>query len=311
MKKLSFVIPCYNSERAITKVVKSITDTISEKKEYDYEIVLVNDFSTDHTSEVIHSLALKNKKIKVIDFSKNFGQHAALMAGFRHTTGSIIVYLDDDGQCPVSEVFRLIEPLYHGYDVTMAGYKKKKQSAFKNFGSKVNNVMAEHLINKPKSLKLSNYGALQRFVVEEIIQYQHCYPYIAGLILRSTAKITNVEMEENERQEGKSNYNLKKLLSLWLNGFTSFSVKPLRVTTFIGCFFAFLGFVFGLYTIIHKIFINPHMMMGYSSIVALVTFFSGLILMVLGMIGEYIGRIFISLNNSPQYVIKDSANLDN
>lgn len=310
MKNLSFVIPCYNSEKTITDVVKSIELELNNHSIPSYEIILVNDSSKDNTSIVIENLARENKNIIVINFSKNFGQHAALMAGFRYSCGNIVVYLDDDGQCPTNKIFDLIEPLTKGFDVSMADYGIKKQSNFKNWGSKVNDIMAEHLVGKPKSLQLSNFGALKRFVVDEMIKYKHCYPYIAGLILRTTSNIANVKMEEDERREGKSNYSLKKLLSLWLNGFTSFSVKPLRITTLIGVFFAAIGFIFGIYTIINKIFINNEVPVGYSTMVSLLTFFSGLILMVLGMLGEYIGRIFISLNNSPQYVIKDVINLE-
>ena len=311
MNKLSFVIPCYNSEKTIQDVVNSIKKELENKGFANYEIVLVNDFSRDNTSSVIEALAQNDQKIVVINFSKNFGQHSALMAGFRASTGDVVVYLDDDGQCPIDKVFELIEPLKNGFDISIADYGKKKQSKFKNFGSKVNDIMAECLINKPKELQLSNFGAIKRFVVDEIIKYKNCYPYIAGLMLRTTSKIANVKMEENERQSGTTNYNLRKLLSLWLNGFTSFSVKPLRITTIIGILFALIGFVFGLYTVINKLFINIDVAWGYSTIVALLTFFNGITLIVLGMVGEYIGRIFISLNKSPQYVIKNSINLNN
>lgn len=310
MEKLSFVIPCYNSQKTIGYVVSLINEVITKKNMFDYEIILVNDFSQDSTSTVIEEMARRNKNIIAINFSRNFGQHAALMAGFRHSSGDVVIYLDDDGQCPVNKIFDLIEPLNNGFDVSMADYGVKKQSKFKNFGSKLNDIMAEHLVGKPKKLQLSNFGALKRFVVDEIIKYQSCYPYIAGLILRTTSNITNVKMEENERKEGKSNYNLKKLLSLWLNGFTSFSVKPLRIASIAGVVFAFIGFIFGIYTIINKIFINPNIAIGYSTIVSLLTFFSGLVLMIMGMIGEYIGRIYICINKSPQYVIKNIINLN-
>lgn len=310
MEKLSFVIPCYNSQKTIGYVVSLINEVVTKKNMFDYEIILVNDFSQDGTSTVIEEIARQNKNIIAINFSRNFGQHAALMAGFRHSSGDVVIYLDDDGQCPVNKIFDLIEPLNNGFDVSMADYGVKKQSKFKNFGSKINDIMAEHLVGKPKKLQLSNFGALKRFVVDEIIKYQSCYPYIAGLILRTTSNIANVKMEENERKEGKSNYNLKKLLSLWLNGFTSFSVKPLRIASIAGVVFAFIGFIFGIYTIINKIFINPNIAIGYSTIVSLLTFFSGLVLMIMGMIGEYIGRIYICINKSPQYVIKNIINLN-
>ena len=146
MKKLSFVIPCYNSEKTIENVINDIKKVVENRDAYDYEIVLVNDFSKDRTSSVLEMLAMNDEKIVVINFAKNFGQHAALMAGFRHSKGDVVIYLDDDGQCPVERVFDLIEPLYDDFDISIAKYHKKKQSGFKNFGSKVNDIMAEHLI---------------------------------------------------------------------------------------------------------------------------------------------------------------------
>ena len=301
METLSFVIPCYNSEKTIENVVNDIKKMVELKSEsYDYEIVLVNDFSKDGTSSKIETLAANDEKIVGINFAKNFGQHAALMAGFRSARGDFVIYLDDDGQCPVDRVFDLMEPLYGDFDISIARYHEKKQSRFKNFGSKVNDIMAHRLLNKPKDLSLSNFVAMRRFVVDEIIKYTNCYPYIAGLMLRTTSKIANVDMEENERQVGSTNYNLHKLLSLWLNGFTSFSVKPLRVASVFGMIFAIAGFAFGAYTVITKLIFNKNVLMGYSTTIALLTFFSGINLMVLGMIGEYVGRIFINLNNSPQ-----------
>ena len=181
METLSFVIPCYNSEKTIENVVNDIKKMVELKSEsYDYEIVLVNDFSKDGTSNKIETLAANDQKIVGINFAKNFGQHAALMAGFRSARGDFVIYLDDDGQCPVDRVFDLMEPLYDDFDISIARYHEKKQSRFKNFGSKVNDIMAHRLLNKPKDLSLSNFVAMRRFVVDEIIKYTNCYPYIAG-----------------------------------------------------------------------------------------------------------------------------------
>lgn len=169
--------------------------------------------------------------------------------------------------------------------------------------------MAEHLVGKPKSLQLSNFGAIKRFVVDEMIKYQHCYPYIAGLLLRTTKYLCNVEMEERDRLEGKSTFTFKKMLSMWLNGFTAFSVKPLRLATTVGIISAIIGFIFGICSIIRKLLI-PNITVGYSSLLATILFIGGLIMFMLGIIGEYIGRMYICINKSPQYVIKDVINLE-
>ncbi len=308
---LSFVIPCYRSEMTIKKVIDEIIETVSQHNEiYDYEIICVNDCSPDNTLNVLKSLAEKEIKIKVVDLAINSGKHAAMMAGYSVASGDIIVNLDDDGQCPMNRLWDLIAPLGNEYDVSIARYPKKKQSAFKNFGSRLNAIMARHLINKPKELQTSNFSAFKRFVMEEMLLYKNPYPYISGLILRTTSKITNVDMEERERFVGRGNYTFRKSLSLWLNGFTAFSVKPLRIATVSGFIFAFIGAVLGIFIVIRKL-LDPEILMGYSSTMAAMLFIAGVVMIMLGLIGEYIGRIYICINNSPQYVIRNTINCNN
>ncbi len=304
MKKVSFVIPCYRSAHTLPHVIDEIRGVMKTINKYDYEVVLVNDCSPDDTLAVIRKLCAEDEKIQGIDFAKNFGQHAALMAGFRHTTGDYVVCLDDDGQTPADEVGKLLEKLEEGYDAVYAKYTTKKHSLFRNLGSKVNEVMTRWMLGKSKELYISSYFAVRRFIVEDMIRYENSYPYVIGLVLRATKNITNVVVTHREREEGTSGYTLKKLLGLWFNGFTAFSVKPLRIATVMGALFAFIGFIYGIYTVIKK-FINPDVPLGFSSQMAAIVFFGGMIMLMLGMIGEYIGRIYISMNNSPQYVIKE------
>ena len=300
--KISFVIPCYRSEHTIEEVVSQIQDTMNGK--YEYEIILVNDCSPDKTFCTIEKLCKNNANIIGINLAKNFGQHSALMAGFHYVSGDIVVCLDDDGQTPPSEVHKLLEKLKNEEtDVVYAEYVNKKHSAFRNLGSWINAKMAEYLIGKPKELYVSSYFAAKRFVIDEVIGYENPYPYVIGLILRTTKNIENVTVDHREREEGTSGYTLKKLLALWFNGFTAFSVKPLRVATLVGMLFAAAGFLYLIYTIINKI-VNPNVPMGWSSMMSVLLVVGGCILFMLGLIGEYIGRIYISLNNSPQYVVK-------
>ena len=309
MKKISFVIPCYRSENTIGRVIAEIDGKMQEMKEYEYEVVMVNDCSPDHTLESIRKLCAErpagNGARKGVSFAKNFGQHSALMAGLRETTGDYVVCLDDDGQTPANEVDKLIGKLEEGFDAVYAKYEHKKHSAFRNLGSKVNELMTRVMLGKPKELFISSYFAVRRFVVQDMIRYENSYPYVIGLVLRSTKSITNVVVTHRDREEGSSGYTLKKLFGLWFNGFTAFSVKPLRIATAIGSICAAIGFLYGIYTVIKKIFINPDVPMGFSSTMAAIVFFGGMIMLMLGLIGEYIGRIYISLNNSPQYVIRE------
>lgn len=308
MKKISFVIPCYRSEKTIPRVVAEIQDKMNTLTQYEYDIFLVNDCSPDGTYEVIRDLCRENENIKGIDFARNFGQHSALMAGLRHSDGDYVVCLDDDGQTPADEVDKLLEKLEEGYDAVYAKYEHKQHSAFRNFGSKVNEMMARTMLGKPASLYISSYFAVKRFVVEDMVRYENSYPYVIGLVLRATRNIANVVVNHREREVGASGYTLKKLISLWFNGFTAFSVQPLRIATAIGACSAAAGFLYGIYTILKRL-INPDVPMGFSSTMAAIVFFGGMIMLMLGMIGEYIGRIYISLNNSPQYVIREKINI--
>lgn len=305
-KKISFVIPCYRSEHTIGKVIDEIITILSHMQEYDYEIIAVDDFSPDDVFHVLKYMADKNEKIKVIGFSKNFGQHAGMMAGVNASTGDYVVFLDDDGQCPIDRLDEMIKPL-GDYDITIAKYGKKKQSMFKNICSSLNEFAANILIDKPKDLQMGNFMVIKRFVAEEIKNYKGPYPYISGLLFRSSNRILNVPMEERKRMEGKTTYTLRKMFSLWLNSFTAFSIKPLRAAAIMGILCSMIGVLYGIFVIIRKI-VNPAVMIGYSSLMAMLLFIGGMILFVMGIIGEYIGRIYMCVNETPQYVIKKRVN---
>ena len=309
MKKVSFVIPCYRSANTIGVVVDEIRDTMPTLPEYDYEIILVNDCSPDNTLEVISALALSDRRITAVDLAKNFGQHAALMSGISHSTGDFVVCLDDDGQTPANEVGKLLEKIEAGYDVVYASYDHKQHSGFRNFGSRVNAWMTEIMLGKPKELSLTSYFAAKRFIADEMLRYENCFPYVMGLVLRSTKNICNVPVNHRSREQGQSGYTLGKLLSLWMNGFTSFSIKPLRIATYFGALTAVAGFIYALIIVIRHFAVGMAPL-GWSSTTALLLILGGVILLVLGLIGEYIGRIFMCVNSSPQYVERSVVKRD-
>lgn len=313
MKKISFVISCYRSQNSVEGVVDEIEKTmlgLAEEKSYCHEIILVNDCSPDNTIETIRKLCKERKNIVGIDLARNFGQHAALMAGLRQAIGDYVVCLDDDGQNPADEVGKLLDKLEEGFDAVYAQYEHKQHSGFRNLGSKVNELMTRIMLEKPKELYISSYFAVKRFIVDDMIRYENSYPYVIGLVLRATKNIANVMVNHREREEGSSGYTLKKLFALWFNGFTAFSVKPLRIATCLGVICACGGFAYGIYTIIKR-FVNPDVPIGYSSMMAALVFFCGMIMVMLGLIGEYIGRIYISMNSSPQYVIRERIGVEN
>ncbi len=276
----------------------------------DHEIILVNDCSPDDTWEKIEHLCDQHPRVKGVDLAKNFGQHCAILAGLHEAQGDIIICLDDDGQTPPEEAYKLIQAVEaDGHDIAIARYEIKQHSAFRNFGSRVNDKMACSLIGKPKDLFLSSFVAFKRFVRDQICQYTFPYPYISGMLLRTTKDIVNIDVDHRERQEGNSGYTLSKLLALWFNGFTNFSIKPLRIVTFLGAIIALIGFILGVYSIVTKV-INPATPLGWASTFTATVFIGGLILLVLGLIGEYIGRMFMGLNQQPQFVVRRKRNSD-
>lgn len=306
--KISFVIPCYRSEKTIEKVYEEIINVIGLRQDVDYEIITVNDDSPDNVLDVLISLSQKDKKVKVIDCAKNMGKHAALMAGFRYAEGDFIVCTDDDCQCPMDRLWELIYPLENGYDVAMAQYGKKNQSTFKNFGSKMNDWMMTYMIGKPKEFQFSNFCAIKLFIIKEIIKYENPYSYVNGLILRSTNKIINVPMKERARVEGVSGYTFKKSLSLWINGATAFSILPLRIASYLGLFFSIISFCVGIIACIVGL-MNPLLKVGVPIIISVIFFVNGLIMMFVGMLGEYVGRIYMCINREPQYIIRETWNI--
>ena len=309
MQMISYVIPCYRSSQTIGDVVAEIREKMQSLKKYDYEIILVNDCSPDETFDVIRRIVESHQNVIGVNLARNFGQHSALMAGFRYCSGDITVCLDDDGQTPADEVGKLLAKIEEGYDAVYAKYEHKKHSMFRNMGTVMNEEMARFLLGKPKELYVSSYFAVKKFVVSEMLRYENPYPYVIGLVLRATKKITNVNVNHRQREVGTSGYTFSKLLGLWLNGFTAFSVKPLRIATMLGGTFAFLGFIYGIYTIIKKL-VNPIAPMGWSSTMAALMFIGGFMMLMQGLVGEYIGRIYISMNNAPQFVIREVIGYD-
>lgn len=299
---VSFVIPCYNSEATIASVIH---DIVSIANNLEYEIICVNDGSADGTWSKLLELSNTYNSVQIINLSKNFGQHNALMAGFKYVNYDVIVCLDDDGQTPASDALKLIDALSPTVDVVYARYPEKKHSFIRNLGSKFTAFTGKLILGYSGEIVGSSFFATKRFVIDALIKYENPYTFIQGIILQITNKLANVEIEHHERVTGSSGYSMRKLISLWLNSFTTYSVKPLRIASFCGIAFAFLGFLFTLIIIVRKL-LNPSIAAGYSSVMAAILFVGGLLMIMLGMLGEYIGRAYISINNAPQYVVRDA-----
>lgn len=306
MEKLSFVIPVYNSEKTIGLVAEKIC-SVAEALEtaYDFEIILVNDGSSDNSYEVCRRLASENSHVTAIGFSKNFGQANAIMAGLRQVTGDYIVCLDDDMQTPPEEVPQMLQKLVaENYDLVYGHYVNKKHKFFRNVGTRVNAFMQTVMLGKPKHIATSSFFIARRFAVNEVAKYDKPFPYIPGLFLQVTRNVGNVAVRHESRKVGKSGYTFKKLILLWLNGFTNFSVKPLRWATLAGVIFAFFALILMVIVLIRSM-SEPSSVAGWSSTIISVLFLGGVQLLSIGLLGEYIGRIYLSVNKTPQYVVKE------
>ncbi len=309
MKKISFVIPCYRSEKTIEKVAQEIIEVVNKEK-YCYEIVLVNDYSPDATWKVIAKMCEKNQCIKGINLAKNFGQASAVMAGYRACSGDYVVTMDDDGQSPVDEINDMLELLVNkDYDVVYGICEQAKFNVFRSLGSKVNAWMANVMYGRPKDKRIVSINIAQKFVIDEVIKYQNPYTYMSGLFFRTTRNMGYKVVNHRERQYGNSGYTLMKLIKVWMNGFTAFSIKPLQFASVIGFVTSALGALLGIYTIIRKL-VWDNIAVGWSSTISIMLFLGGVILLVLGMIGEYIGRIYMCINMTPQYVIREEVNFE-
>ena len=304
--KLSVIIPVYNSANSIVRLVQELEKTLSEK--YDLEIVLVNDGSQkDNSAEVCFGIAKNKSNVRFLDLSRNYGEHNAVMAGLNYCTGEAAVIIDDDFQNPPSEIIKLVDRLNDGFEVIFSYYKKKEHSFFRNLGSKLNDLIASILIGKPKNLYLSSFKAINRFAIDEVIKYKGPYPYIDGLLLRFTRKYDTVLVAHNTRQEGKSGYTLHKLISLWLNMFTSFSLLPLRVATILGFIFAGIGLIGAIFFLLERV-QSPNLPVGWASLIISLFIISGVQLFAIGMIGEYLGRLFLKDSGNPQYIVRRTVN---
>jgi glycosyltransferase involved in cell wall biosynthesis len=304
-KKFSFVIPCYRSVKNLEIVIKKIQSVMLEQNHFSYEIILVNDCSPDATWSLIQKLCKEDSHIKGIDLAKNVGQAGALMAGFQVAQGDYIITAEDDGQSSIEKIWDMYHLLDDNVDIVCAKNISTPHRKFiRRFGARVNHLMLDVVLEKPKDISPSIFFIAKKSVIQEMLHYQNPYPYIPGLILRSTSKITNYEIQRPDRLSGESNYSFKKLLGLWMNGITAFSIKPLRIASFLGILFSGVGFLSVILQLI-RYFICHDVLPGYTSTIIIMLIIGGIILIVLGIIGEYVGRIYMCISNEPQYIIRE------
>ena len=305
---LSIVIPVYNGAATIGTLVDALA---ALEIEGGHEIVLVNDGSRDNSAEVCRRLAeRRDVPVSFVDLTRNFGEHNAVMAGFNHTRGDYVINMDDDLQNPPSEVIKLYRYTRdNGFDAVYTRYADKKHESWRNLGSRFANWVADQLLDKPKGLYLSSFRCLSAQVVENVVRYQGPYPYVDGLVMQATQKIGSVEVEHFARVEGRSNYTIGKLVALWMNLFVNFSVVPLRLSVFLGFAMSALGVVGAGWVILEAV--GGETPQGWASLMVAVLLLSGIQLILLGVVGEYLGRLFITANRKPQFLVRELLRPEN
>jgi glycosyltransferase involved in cell wall biosynthesis len=301
--ELSLVIPVYNGSRTVGPLVEQTAKIFGSTT---FEIVLVNDGSEDDSEKVCAQLVERfPQNVTFVHLSRNFGEHSAVLAGFTHARGRYVAVLDDDGQNPPEEVVRMLDELKRkNYDVVYGHYIEKKHSWFRNLGSRFNDRIATLMLHKPKDLYLSSFKVMNRFLVNEIIKYRGPYPYTDGLIYRVTRNIGQIPVEHRVSQSGPSRYTFRRLVRLWLNMFLNFSIKPLRISVYVGLLASCLSLLSLIAILIDKLWITKNVTLGIPTVLGSVVFFSGIQLMILGLVGEYLGRLYLDQTGTPQFVVR-------
>jgi glycosyltransferase involved in cell wall biosynthesis len=290
---LSVVIPVYHGAVTIAQLVENVQEQL---RAYDFEIILINDGSKDDSEKVCIGLSEQFQNITFLSLRKNFGEFNAVMCGLNYTKGDYTVIIDDDFQNPPSEIMKLLETAQKGdFDVVYGQYDEKKHTNFRNFGSWMVNQITTSLFNKPADLYLSSFKIIGKDVVKEICKYEGPYPYIDGLIFNVTDNVGKVTVLHNDRNHGESNYNFKRLASLFLNIIFGYSLLPVRLALFLGLFATFLALIL---VILQTLNIIDH------PIIITVIFLGGVQLTSIGIVGEYIGKSFLTQSKTPQYSLK-------
>jgi glycosyltransferase involved in cell wall biosynthesis len=300
---LTFVIPMYNAADTIAALVHEIEALTIEGG---HEVVLVNDGSADRTADIARDLVRAARiPITFVDHSRNFGEHNAVMTGWRHARGAHIVNLDDDGQNPPAEGIRMWRhALETGADAVFGHYDAKQHSGFRNFGSWFTNKMTDWAIDKPKGFYLSSFRCVTAYAAKQVTAYAGPYPYLDGLLLQVTQRISSITVKHAPRQAGSSGYTFRRLVRLWLSAWLNFSVLPLRVATVVGLLTATAGIIaFGV--VVWLWLTNRGPEYGWGWVMSAVLIFTGTQLVMLGLIGEYIGRMFLTMNQRPQAIVRE------
>ncbi len=308
LPRVSVVVPVYNSEAILEELARQVAGALSQEGwDGQFELILVNDCSPDGSWRVITELARRHPWVKGISLRKNFGQHNALMAGLHHARGAVVVLMDDDLQHPPTDIVRLVQALENdpSADICYTRYLGRQHASWKKLGSRFNDWVANLVLKKPKDLYLSSFKALRREVVQEIIRYDGPFTYVDGLILNITRAFVTVDIQHQARHTGKSNFGLRRSVSLWLKMATS-SIFPLRVATMLGFTLTLLSLAMMVFFVYERL-TRPDLPAGWTSLVAIILLLGGIQTFCIGMLGEYLGRTYLKLNRLPQFSVRETT----
>ena len=300
---LSFVIPLYHSAETIGALVREIEGL---EVEGGHEIILVHDGSGPATTAVCRDLLrLARVPLTLIEHARNYGEHNAVLTGWRHARGEYVVNLDDDGQNPPTEAVRMWRHARERQlDVVFGHYAEKQHAVWRNFGSWFTNRMTDWALDKPPGFYLSSFRCVSAFAIRQVVAYAGPYPYLDGLLLQVTQRIGSLEVRHDPRRAGQSTYTLRRLINLWLSAWINFSVLPLRVATIVGALLGLAGLgALGWVAWMWWRDVGPQT--GWGWLMAGLLIFSGTQLLMLGLIGEYLGRLFLTVNQRPQSVVRE------
>jgi undecaprenyl-phosphate 4-deoxy-4-formamido-L-arabinose transferase len=298
---LSIVVPVYNGAATVGALVAALS---ALQPEGGIEVILVNDGSPDNSGDVCRELArTATIPLTYIEHARNFGEHNAVMTGLRHARGAFVITMDDDLQNPPEEVVRIYDHArLGGFDVVYTRYAVKEHDGWRNIGSRFANWVADQLMDKPKGLYLSSFRCMSALAVAEVVKYRGPYPYIDGLLMQVTQRLDSIEVKHFARAEGRSNYTMRRLIRLWMNLATNFSVLPLRLAVFAGVAMGVLGLVAAAWVIFEAL--VGETPSGWASLMTVTLLIAGVQFMILGVLGEYVGRAFMSANGKPQGVVR-------
>jgi polyisoprenyl-phosphate glycosyltransferase len=309
---LSIVVPVYRSADCLRALTSAIAEAL-EPAGPSYEVILVNDGSPDKSWDVIESICRTDPRVIGVDMRRNFGQDNAILTGLRLVRGKYVAIMDDDLQHDPRDLPALLARLESGFDVVFGDFRVKQQKRWKNIGSWLNGKMAEWVLEKPKDIYLSPYKVLRAELAEAICAHRGAEPYIDGLLLQVTSRLSQVPIEHRVRFAGQSNYNFWKSVRLAARVAFSFSVRPLRIVTVLGCVCSAGGILMAIAVILYRLAYPAEFgpaAVGWASLMVVMLFLGGMQMIFFGILGEYAGRTYLRANDQPQAAVREVVRRD-